>query len=180
MLAGAGRSPLVDGRQRVRFPPANLGPPVWVEVTGTSTSPITSAIPALPPPGGEEELNNLMGRLMEVELDRDHPLWEAWMIEGLTGGRWALISKVHHCMVDGVSGTDLMVQLLDESPRQAAPPPESWIPAPEPSAARLAFDGMVDALTIPFRQVQAGGALARHGWWRLVGSTPPARAGGPD
>ena len=54
---------------------------------------------ALPPPGGEEELCNLMGRLMAVELDRHRPLWEAWMIEGLAGTRWALISKVHHCMV---------------------------------------------------------------------------------
>ncbi len=148
-------------RQRVRFPPANLGPPVWVDDPHFD---LTYHVrhSALPPPGGEEELNNLMGRLMEVELDRDHPLWEAWMIEGLTGDRWALISKVHHCMVDGVSGTDLMVQLLDESPRQAAPPPESWMPAPEPSAARLAFDGMVDALSIPARQMQAAGALARR------------------
>ena len=86
----------------------------------TSTSPTTCATPALPPPGGEAELTNLMGRLMSVELDRHRPLWEVWMIEGLTGGRWALISKVHHCMVDGVSGTDLMVLLLDPSRRPRA------------------------------------------------------------
>ena len=170
-------------RQRVRFPPANLGPPVWVDDPHFDLA-YHVRHSALPPPGGEEELNNLMGRLMAVELDRDHPLWEAWMIEGLTGGRWALISKVHHCMVDGVSGTDLMVQLLDESPRPAAPPPESWMPAPEPSAARLAFDGVVDALTHS-RPPGAGGGCAGPPSSRVVcraaraSSTAPWRwAGG--
>ena len=84
---------------------------------------------ALPPPGGEEELCNLMGRLMAVELDRHRPLWEVWMIEGLAGTRWALISKVHHCMVDGISGTDLMVQLLDAGRRHRKPKPEEWVPS---------------------------------------------------
>ena len=132
-------------RQKVRFAPANLGQPVWVDDPHFNLA-YHVRHSALPPPGREQELNDLMGRLMAVELDRHRPLWEVWMIEGLTGGRWALISKVHHCMVDGVSGTDLMVQLLDASPDATTPPTEAWTPAPEPSTARLAFEGMADAL----------------------------------
>ena len=141
-------------RQKVRFAPANLGQPVWVDDPHFNLA-YHVRHSALPPPGGEQELNDLMGRLMAVELDRHRPLWEVWMIEGLTGGRWALISKVHHCMVDGVSGTDLMVQLLDASPDATTPPTEAWTSAPEPSAARLAFEGMADALAIPARQLEA-------------------------
>jgi WS/DGAT/MGAT family acyltransferase len=148
-------------RQKVRFVPAHLGPPVWVDDPHFNLA-YHVRHSALPPPGGEEELDNLMGRLMAVELDRHRPLWEVWMVEGLTGGRWALISKVHHCMVDGISGTDLMVLLLDESRHPPAPPSEVWTPAPEPSAARLLVDGMLDVLRIPARQLQTAAALLRR------------------
>ena len=113
-------------------------------------------------PGGEAELDNLMGRLMAVELDRHRPLWEIWMVEGLTGGRWALISKVHHCMVDGVSGTDLMVLLLDSSRRRAVRRPrEAWAPAPEPSDAALTVDAVVDLAAHPGRAAARRRALLR-------------------
>ena len=69
---------------------------------------------ALPSPGGEAELRNLVGRIMSQQLDRAKPLWEMWMAEGLGEGRWALVSKTHHCMVDGVSGTDLLTVILDK------------------------------------------------------------------
>ena len=102
-------------RQKVRFVPGGLGRPVWVDDPHFN---LTYHVrhSALPPPGLEEELNTLMGRLMSQELDRHRPLWEIWMVEGLPGGRWAIISKVHHCMVDGISGTDLMALLLDPEP----------------------------------------------------------------
>ena len=148
-------------RQKVRFVPAHLGPPVWVDDPHFNLA-YHVRHTALPPPGGEQELDNLMGRLMAVELDRHRPLWEVWMVEGLTGGRWALISKVHHCMVDGVSGTDLMVQLLDDDRHPAPPPGDAWTPLPEPSAARLAVGGALDLLRIPARQLQAAGAVARR------------------
>ena len=106
---------------------AQLGRPVWVDDPHFNLA-YHVRHTALPPPGGEEELNNLMGRLMSVELDRHRPLWETWMVEGLTGGRWAMISKVHHCMVDGISGTDLMVLLLDPTREHAAPPADSVDP----------------------------------------------------
>ena len=148
-------------RQKVRFSPANLGQPVWADDAHFNLA-YHVRHSALPPPGGEEELNNLMARLMAVELDRHRPLWELWMIEGLTDGRWALISKVHHCMVDGVSGTDLMVQLLDASPDATTPRTDAWAPAAEPSAARLAIEGALDVLAMPARQLQAAGALSRR------------------
>src|SRR5215208_6351548 len=99
-------------RQKVRFVPMDLGRPVWVDdphfvldyhVRGT----------ALPAPGGDEQLRILVGRIMSQRLDRSRPLWELWVAEGLGDGRWAMISKVHHCMVDGVSATDLLSVLLD-------------------------------------------------------------------
>jgi diacylglycerol O-acyltransferase len=148
-------------RQKVRFVPGQLGRPVWVDDPHFNLA-YHVRHSALPPPGGEEELNNLMGRLMAVELDRHRPLWEIWMVEGLTGGRWALISKVHHCMVDGISGTDLMVQLLDSTRRGAAPPPvEAWAPGPEPSDAALVVDAVGDLLCTRAEQVRAAGALLR-------------------
>ena len=116
---------------------------------------------ALPPPGGDDELDNLMGRLMAVELDRYRPLWELWMIEGLARRRWALISKVHHCMVDGISGTDLMVALLDPTRRTPTSAGNGWVPAPEPSAATLAVDGVLEVLRTPAEQVRAARAMFR-------------------
>jgi diacylglycerol O-acyltransferase len=148
-------------RQKVRFVPGQLGRPVWVDDPHFNLA-YHIRHSALPPPGGEEELTNLMGRLMSVELDRHRPLWEVWMIEGLTGGRWALISKVHHCMVDGVSGTDLMVLTLDPSRHHDPPPPaEAWAPAPEPSDTMLTVGAMIDLLRTPAEQFRAARALLR-------------------
>ena len=69
-----------------------------------------------------------MGRLMSQELDRNRPLWETWVVEGLEDDTWALVSKVHHCMVDGISGTDLMAVVLDTEPDAEAVPVEEWEP----------------------------------------------------
>lgn len=119
-------------RQKVRFVPGGLGHPVWVDDPDFDLDDhIRHTV--LSPPGTTQDLEHLMGRLMSHELDRRRPLWEAWLVDGLPDGRWALISKVHHCMVDGVSGTDLMGVLLDreESPAPRAVAP--WEPGPEPS-----------------------------------------------
>src|SRR4051794_31235218 len=94
-------------RQRVRFPPLALGRPVWVDDPHFNLH-YHLRRTALPSPGGDEELCRLVGRVMSNQLDRERPLWEMWMVEGLPDGRWALLTKVHHCMVDGVSGAELM------------------------------------------------------------------------
>ena len=91
-------------RQKVRSCRCSLGRPVWVDDPHFKLE-YHLRHSALPPPGLDRELDTLMGRMMAQELDRHRPLWEAWMVEGLPGGRWAMVTKVHHCMVDGISGT---------------------------------------------------------------------------
>src|ERR1019366_6879489 len=125
---------------------------------------------ALPAPGGDEQLRKLMARVMAQRLDRDYPLWEYWLVEGLADGRWALISKVHHCMVDGISGTDLYRIIFDTSP-VPEPLPDGLAAAadsspvsPEPSALRLAARSALDAAMLPVREASVlSGALANPG-----------------
>jgi diacylglycerol O-acyltransferase len=101
-----------------------------------------------------------MGRLMSQELDRDRPLWETWIVGGLAGGRWAAVSKVHHSMVDGVAGVDLVAAVLDldrEPPQTAVA--DDWDARPEPSGLRLALDAALELVTAP-RQLVAEGWTA--------------------
>ena len=144
-------------RQKVRFVPAGLGHPVWVDDPRFHLS-YHLRHSALPPPGTNSELEHLMGRLMSWELDRDRPLWEAWMVEGLADDRWALISKVHHCMVDGIAGTDLMISMLDRD--RVAPLAETkpWMPEPEPSGTQLALHGLTQMMSRSLRPLGALGA----------------------
>jgi diacylglycerol O-acyltransferase len=148
-------------RQKVRFVPGQLGRPVWLDDPHFNLA-YHLRHTALPPPGGEEELNSLMSWLMSVELDRRRPLWEAWMVEGLTDDRWALISKVHHCMVDGISGTDLMVLLLDPTREQTPPPADTWHPRSEPPGTQLVVEALRDLVLTPAEQVRAARSLLRR------------------
>src|SRR4029077_1415092 len=91
-------------------------------------------------------------RIFAQHLDRRKPLWEIWMVEGVSDNRWALLSKVHHCMVDGVSATDLMTVMFDDSPRQ---PPERWQPAPEPTSAELLLHTLTRQVFNPSEQLRA-------------------------
>ena len=140
----AGRLPLVPiYRRKLRTVPFRLGRPVWVDDPDFDLRYHVRRT-ALPAPGGDEQLSELMARVMSQRLDRDHPLWEYWVVEGLAGNRWALISKVHHCMVDGVSGTDLYRVVFDVSPGPAPPAADDWTVGPEPSTARLAAQAAID------------------------------------
>ena len=102
-------------RQKVRFVPLSVARPVWVDDPHFNLS-YHVRHTALPAPGSDELLRRTAARLFAQRLDRRKPLWEIWMIEGLSDKRWALLSKVHHCMVDGVSATDLMTVMFDDSP----------------------------------------------------------------
>jgi len=98
---------------------------------------------ALPYPGDERVLKRLVGRIMSQPLDRKRPLWEMWVAEGLDGDRFALISKTHHCMIDGISGADLMSVILSPVVETQRPPVKAWTPRPRPSDARLIVDEFV-------------------------------------
>jgi diacylglycerol O-acyltransferase / wax synthase len=98
----AGKLPAVPRyRQKVRFVPLQLGRPLWVDDPHFNLG-YHLRHTALASPGGDLQLRNLVGRVMSQQLDRHKPLWEMWMVDGLENGHWAIVSKVHHCMVDGV------------------------------------------------------------------------------
>ncbi|HEV3128723.1 MAG TPA: wax ester/triacylglycerol synthase family O-acyltransferase [Solirubrobacteraceae bacterium] len=147
-------------RQKVRYPPLHAGPPVWIDDPHFNLGYHVRRT-ALPSPGGEEELRTLVGRVMSQQLDRSKPLWEMWLAEGLGAGRWALVSKVHHCMVDGVSATDLLTVLLDAEREPKPIVGTRWQPRPEPSAAELLAQPLARRLVTPVSAAAAIGALLR-------------------
>jgi diacylglycerol O-acyltransferase len=146
-------------RQVVRFVPFGVSRPVWVDDPHFNLGYHVRRT-ALPAPGGDGELRSLVGRVMSQNLDRAKPLWEIWVVEGLEQGRWAMLSKVHHCMVDGVAGTDLMAVLLDVEREPAPPPEDDWLPAPPPSDATLLGQAVIDRMVNPFAAAESiAGAL---------------------
>ena len=160
LAALAGRLPLLPRyRQKLRKVPFRLGRPVWVEDPRFDLSYHVRRT-ALPAPGGDEQLSELMGRVMSQRLDRDHPLWEYWVAEGLADGRWAVISKIHHCMVNGVSGTDLHRVIFDPTPEPSPPAADHPVAGGEPPAAWLAAQAALDLALIPVRSVAALRGLA--------------------
>ena len=157
----ASKLPLVPRyRQKVRMVPLQLGRPVWVDDPNFQVL-YHIRHTAVPSPGGDDELRNLAGRVFAQKLDRAKPLWEFWVVEGLKEGRWALISKVHHAMVDGVSGSDLMQVLLDHRPEYAEPVIEDWSPSREPTSIEVLADATIDRLTEPLDALRGLPALAR-------------------
>jgi WS/DGAT/MGAT family acyltransferase len=142
-------------RQKLAIPPGGLGRQRWVDDPRFNLE-YHVRHTALPRPGDDERLLRLAGRVFSQRLDRTKPLWELWMVEGLDDGRWALLSKTHHALVDGVSGVDLTTMLFDLEPD--APPlehDEVWVPRPEPSGAELAAASLTGAarrtLGLPLR-----------------------------
>jgi diacylglycerol O-acyltransferase / wax synthase len=154
-------------RQKVRFVPFGIGRPVWVDDPHFNVG-YHLRHTALPPPGADQELRNIVGRLMAQQLDRTKPLWEMWMVEGLRDGHWAIVSKVHHCMVDGVSGSDLLAVMLDADREPPRPQPDTWRPEPEPSDAQLIADALRDLVVSPYEQFRALRSATR-GWRQLAG-----------
>jgi diacylglycerol O-acyltransferase len=137
----AGKLALVPRyRQKIRFVPLAVGAPIWVDDPHFSLE-YHVRHTAVPAPGTELQLRQMAARVFSQALDRNKPLWELWVVEGLDDGRWALLSKVHHCMVDGVAATDLMsVMFSDETAPAAVAAGSSeldWSPAPEPSGLEI-------------------------------------------
>jgi diacylglycerol O-acyltransferase len=148
-------------RQRVQDVPFGIGRPVWVDDPDFDLSHHLCGV-RLSPPGDHGQLAELMADLMSTELARDRPLWEAWMVDGLEDGRWALISKVHHCMVDGIAGTGLMEQVLSTEPGgRPTETEDGWDPQPPPSDTRLALDAVGEAIGLVPRVARDVVGLAR-------------------
>lgn len=135
-------------RQKLATVPFGLGRPVWVDDTHFNLE-YHVRHTALPAPGDDPQLKRLAARIMSQQLDRTKPLWEIWIAEGLANDRFALISKTHHCLVDGVSGADIMSVILDLGPEPQEMEAERWIPEPEPTADQLLVDAVKERLTSP-------------------------------
>jgi len=137
-------------RQRLAFVPLGQGRPKWVDDPHLNLRYHVRST-ALPAPGSEQQLKDLAGRVFAQQLDRDKPLWEIWLVEGLEGDRFAMLSKTHHALVDGISGVDIMSVLFDTSPEPAAPTDtgERWLPRPLPSPVELLGEALMERATIP-------------------------------
>lgn len=191
-------------RQRLAWIPVEQYP-VWVDDTHFNLD-FHVRHTALPRPGSEQQLKNLAGRLMSQRLDREKPLWELWFVEGLSDDRFAIIAKVHHCMIDGAAGVDLMAMLLDLQPTDEVVDPKPWTPRPTPSGAELVVgetaritrsvldtvkgvrEVAVDAATGRLAEVRealsrrasAMGASLKSGWFTPSSKTPINERIGPN
>jgi diacylglycerol O-acyltransferase / wax synthase len=145
-----GRAHLVPRfRQKLAFPPAQTGRPFWIDDPNLNLE-YHIRHSALPAPGSEEQLRRMAARVFSQRLDRSKPLWELWLVQGLTRNRFALLTKTHHAVVDGVSGVDIATVLFDLNPvPEPADPEEPWVPSPEPSAATLLAKGAEDVVRAP-------------------------------
>ena len=178
-------------RQRLGFVPYNWSP-VWVDddefrldyhVRHTS----------LPRPGSDEQLKRLAGRIVSQQLDRTKPLWELWVVEGVSDDRFAIIAKIHHCMIDGIAGVDLTTILMNVIPTSEVEAIPEWNPRPAPSGTQLAVAEMakrarktIENLTSVsetalsgrdlagqlLHRLSAAGQSLRSGWLTPAGRTP--------
>ncbi len=149
-------------RQRVQHMPLDLARPIWVDDPYFSLA-YHLRHTAIPAPGTDAQLRALIGRVMSQRLDVDRPLWEMWMVEGLPDGRWAVITKTHHAMIDGLAGNELMEIVLDRDPRGSRRlPPTHWRPRAAPSRLGLAAAGASWAARLPLDvgRAAAAGMLA--------------------
>jgi WS/DGAT/MGAT family acyltransferase len=172
-------------RQRLAFVPVQ-GLPIWIDDLRFDVACHVHHA-GLPRPGGRKELQALAARIASNPLDRDRPLWEIWFVEGLAEGGFAAIVKVHHCMVDGVSGVGVMTALLSPTPAASFEPAPPWSPQPPPSALTLLADGVVGiagigaaalraaglALSQPLETGASAARLASSAWQTLATGVPP-------
>jgi diacylglycerol O-acyltransferase len=158
-------------RQRLAFVPLGQGRPTWVD------DPHFNAYyhirnTALPAPADERALKELVGYVCSQRLDRHRPLWEIWLVERLAGGRFAMIAKAHHALVDGISGVDITTVLLDGAPAPDGAPaagsdhphgggPPRWVARPLPGRVKLLGDALLERALLPGEVAREANAIAR-------------------
>jgi WS/DGAT/MGAT family acyltransferase len=150
-------------RHKLAHTALDSGRPVWVDDPNFNLE-YHIRHTALPTPGRWEQLCSLTARIFSQQLDRSKPLWEMWLIEGLEDDRFALITKTHHSLIDGIAGVDLATVLFDLSPE---PPPirhsgRAWQPRPEPGRAELLAAGMRGAMRAAFGLAEAAADALTH------------------
>ncbi len=170
-------------RQRVLRVPFDLGAPVWADDPDFDVG-YHFRRTAVPAPGDDEALHRLVARIMAQRLDRDRPLWECWVIEGLADDRWAVLTKLHHCMADGVSGTRLYHAIFADTP--AAAPTTAMAPVPGPVSLVLDAVGdltrkaagqvglLLSTVRAPMRLIRGAAGLAA-----AIRPTTPSSLSGP-
>ncbi len=147
-------------RQRLQRVPFELGRPVWVDDEDFDLSEHVRHA-EVPAPGGAAELHEVVDQIMSRHLDLARPPWEDWVLTGLADGRWGLVTKIHHSMVDGIAGTDLLSTLLDHAPDTPEDEPEPWQPERTPGPARLLGRGLRDSAALRVREARAAARAVR-------------------
>lgn len=150
-------------RQKLRCVPLNQSRPVWVDDPHLNLDYHVRQT-ALPAPGSDEQLRNLASRIFSQQLDRSKPLWELWLVEGLSGDRFAIIGKSHHALVDGVSGVDITTVLFDLDPEPSGAPDKAppWLARPEPTDFQLLAEALRERATSP-KEIYRGVRAALRG-----------------
>jgi WS/DGAT/MGAT family acyltransferase len=159
-------------RQRVKWVPGRLANPVWVDDEDFDLS-YHVRRSALPRPGSDAQLSELVARVQSRRLDRSRPLWEMYLVEGLARDRFAIITKTHHAMVDGVAAVDIGQVILDTSPEPRDRAPDTWRPSPEPSWAELVAGALAENVRRPTAAVdtlRGGLTEVLHTAGRLAGA----------
>jgi diacylglycerol O-acyltransferase / wax synthase len=149
-------------RQRLAYVPFDQGRPVWVDDPHFNPR-YHIRHTALPRPADDKALKQLAGRLFSQRLDRSKPLWEIWLVQRMAGGRFALIAKTHHALVDGISGVDITTVLFDTAPEPVptSRPPVPWTAKPLPGAAKLLGEALRERATVPAEMTRGTRALLR-------------------
>ena len=149
-------------RQRLAYVPLGQGRPIWTDDPHFNPR-YHIRHTALPRPADEAALKQLAGRLFSQRLDRSKPLWEIWLVQRMAGGRFALIAKTHHALVDGISGVDITTVLFDAAaePVATARPPAPWTARPLPGAAKLLGEALLERTTVPAEMTRGARALLR-------------------
>jgi diacylglycerol O-acyltransferase / wax synthase len=150
-------------RQKLTFPPLQAGRPLWVDDARLNLE-YHVRHSSLPAPGDDDQLAKLVGRIFSQRLDMAKPLWEMYLVQGLAGNRFAILSKTHHSLVDGVSGVDLATVLFDSNPVPVGitPPVRPWEPKPEPSDVKLVGRAAAGIARLPFRAARRLAGAAQH------------------
>ena len=157
-------------RQRIKTVPGGLANPVWVDDTHFDMS-YHVRRSALPRPGSDEQLEELVARIQPRPLDRTRPMWEVYLVEGLAEDRFAIITKTHHSLVDGISAVDIGNVLVDGNPTASEGVLTTWRARPEPSGAELVVAALTEAARTPSQVVET----VQHG---VADVTKAVRQGG--